>query len=212
MDVDQPRGRFAEFRSVVAHPQQRPDPVVLRQMDRQVADFRVAAGDLDLAVGFADAMVAHLEAALHRLDEVPRDDPFWEGTNRRPTPLKLGGFCRWLAGQRPDDREVPWLCVATATVVGLGFHPLDWGRLAGVTDPRWIVDAALHADARGSNESEDRLAELLVRERLVAAVADSLRHRTTPAGRARLRSGVFLYDEFVPDWAGRVLAACGTPG
>ena len=212
VSFDPPWARFSDFRSVVDHPQQRPDPVVLRQLDRTVADFHVAAGDLNLAAGFADAMVAHLETALRLLDAVPRDDPFWAGTNRRPTQYTLGSFCSWLAERRPGDPEVAWLGVARGTVVGCCFHAPNWARLAGVADPHWMVDAALYADAYGSNESEDKLAELLTNAGLVAQVVDSLRERTTPAGRARLRLGEVPQAEFAAGWASRVLAACGQAG
>ncbi|HEU4391816.1 MAG TPA: hypothetical protein VFV34_28780, partial [Blastocatellia bacterium] len=41
--------------------------------------------------------------SLHRLNRLPRSDPFWDNTNKRPTIFKLNDFCKRLLRENPDD-------------------------------------------------------------------------------------------------------------
>lgn len=55
-----------------------------------------------------------LRAALTRLNQLPYDDPFWRGTNSRPTLFKLDAFLKDLLRRDPNDDEARWGLIAHA--------------------------------------------------------------------------------------------------
>ena len=79
---------------------------------------------------FLRTMVGGVVDCFRRLDGLGREDPFWEGTNRRPTTYKMGDFCRKLARDAPDDRHVLLMQVSVQVLVRHFFDPPTWERLA----------------------------------------------------------------------------------
>ena len=74
-------------------------------------------------------MARHFVEAFRRLDAIDRADPFWDGTNRRPTRYKLGPSCELSLREHPMDSEGLWLKVAVQTVGASVFDTEAWGRL-----------------------------------------------------------------------------------
>src|SRR5438045_511955 len=75
-----------DFRSVQPEPRFRPDPYHLNEVAQQLRALEdVSYLDTD----FIDRILQTVIVAFYRLDAVPREEPFWDNTNRRPTFSKL---------------------------------------------------------------------------------------------------------------------------
>lgn len=170
------RGRFADFRSSSDCPRLQPDPVVLRQLDRIVETFTNEAADLRFSEGFVGVMTDHFAEAFRRLDAIDRDDPLWEGTNRRPTLHKLHLVYGAALRADPVDRVALWLKVAIQTVGCSYFDPDPWERLVSAcrVDPTWIVNSALLAECVGSYDTVIPLAKLARRVPSCHRIMESL--------------------------------------
>jgi len=84
--------------------------------------------------------------SLQRLNTLPRTDPFWRNTNKRPTIFKLSEFGRDLLKLNADDRQALWLKASLAVFYGAhDFGSENWKRLRelGDFDVSWAVLAGL---------------------------------------------------------------------
>lgn len=149
------------FLSREADPCLRPDPYHLQELANR---FRSAFMGSHLDPGFAARLRRALFDGLVRLDALPRTDPFWEGTNRRPTIGKL----RDLAEQSfNEDRGEEWECWAYAAISLLWwdnyFGMAGWLRLhaMGLLDPAWPAQAAFHVRAESGYDTAPSLALFL---------------------------------------------------
>lgn len=100
-------------------------------------------------IGFADFVVMLAESiytCLRRLNQLPRSDPFWENTNRKPTFYKLTGFCRKvLLKQDPFDTYALLATIALYLDSGsLQLCEQEWKNLRHSRDfqGNWLVYAA----------------------------------------------------------------------
>jgi hypothetical protein len=56
----------------------------------------------------------YLRRGLELLDAVPRDDPFWEKTNKKATVYKAADWFRRALEANPGDAEARWILAAIA--------------------------------------------------------------------------------------------------
>jgi hypothetical protein len=118
-------------------------------------------------------IVQCLRGGLVRLSLLPSDDPFWDGTNGVPTLFKLGGFCRMILSQNPDDEEVQWALVANAMHCcdnDFGRDQLELLVERNATHSQWLVAGALWVWALSGFDTTSRLRESL--GRLADRIAD----------------------------------------
>jgi hypothetical protein len=153
------------------------------------------AGSIDLSEEFVEAMTDHFVEGFRRLDAIPREDPFWDGTNRRPTSNKMYSYCEKALRDNPDDIQALWIRVATQVVHGMAFSPSTWESLnsADRLDATWIVHAALYAEIQGGYDTVPELLKLLRKTGLHGRV---LRH---------LKEMVLTMDGYIAKWARRVI-------
>jgi hypothetical protein len=103
-------------------------------------------------------------SSLRRLNELPRTDPFWENTNRRPTVYKLHDFCNRLLRDNPQDVLALWTIASLNLLWGVDELSQDqWKRLhdIGNFDVSWVVHAGLFSYLNAGIEADD-LAKLLI--------------------------------------------------
>jgi hypothetical protein len=115
--------------------------------------------------------------SLQRLNELPRDDPFWQNTNRRPTLFKLHDHCARLLRQDTRDEVALWTVAALDVFYGSNdFGRERWATLRRTTglDIRWPVYAALYTELHAA-PSAAGLAEFLWENAAVAEAAPLLR-------------------------------------
>src|SRR5215212_8070613 len=89
-----------DFQSAESSPLWRPDPVHLRELAEQV---RSAFSAAHLDQGFAGRLREAIFVGFSRLDALPRDDPFWENTNRRPTRSKIRDLAGYVLKRGPKE-------------------------------------------------------------------------------------------------------------
>ncbi len=154
---------LAGLRSTQPDPRHRPDPVVLRRIVAELRAVKDESRSFGIAADFLLAMTREVVECFRRLDRLPRDDPFWEGTNRRPTQYKMSDFCRKLADESPEDGQARLMQAAVQVLVGHGFEPTAWGRLVsdGLADAAWPVYAALIGLRFGGYDTTPGLVRLL---------------------------------------------------
>src|SRR5262245_55311327 len=73
-----------------------PDPYHLKDIVADLKVFREVASRNKVPDDLAHLVVKAIVDGLHRLDALPREEPFWDDTNRRPTLGKLREFCTHL--------------------------------------------------------------------------------------------------------------------
>ena len=104
--------------------------------------------------------------SLQRLNQLPRTDPFWRNTNKRPTIFKLDQFGRRELDIKPDDRQALWMLAALDVFHGSNsFGRAYWMRLQklGDFDITWALLAGLWAEVNfgiGSSEMAKLLIEM----------------------------------------------------
>ena len=153
---------LARFRSTSGNPRLQPDPAVLSEIVKRLKAFWDRCEEFGITDDFARTMTRHFIECWRELDALPRDDPFWDGTNRRPTILKLGDFCEKIRNDRPSDPAFRKMTVARDVVIGMAFHAPPWKSLreAGGLDDSWPVYAAL-LGLEGGMETDVDLPEFL---------------------------------------------------
>ncbi len=150
-----------DFQSAESTPLWRPDPGHLQDMAEQ---FRSAFSAAHLDQDFAGRLREAILGGLSRLDALPRDDPFWDGTNRRPTISKIRELAEQVLQRGSKEEWACWAWAATELLwccndFGLagwrGLHEL--GRLEGA----WPVLAAFHVWANSGYDTAPLLADFL---------------------------------------------------
>ena len=196
MEWDDPIDLF-HFRSSVDDPHHRPDPYALRELWQCLDSFVRKARQLGIDDDFIRRIRQAILDGFRRLDALPRDDPFWEGTNRRPTLVKFPRFCTKLLEDDPRDYGALWTLAADAIVSYQGVNPRFWLSFipAGGLDPCWPIYAAVYVP----NFEIDRVKEFV-------SVLDEagLRDAAQPILGQLALSGC----SFVREWATSVSAAC----
>ena len=89
---------------------------------------------------------ASIFECLCQLNHLPRTDPFWTNTNRRPTLYKLNDYCRLVLENNPQDTLALWTMAALAVTWGVdGFGYEQWKALHALDnfDVAWPICAAL---------------------------------------------------------------------
>jgi hypothetical protein len=123
---------------------------------------------------FVDSAANTLLTSLQRLNRVPRDDSFWERTNRRPTIFKLTDFGERVLREDPND-VLALLTRAVLNIVFTGEFGLSlWVQLyrLNAVDLEYVAFAALLLEVGGSPTSEE-FAQFL-KETANASKADEL--------------------------------------
>ena len=146
---------------------------------------------------FLERIVSTLFAALKRLNDVPRNDEFWDERNKRPTLHKLRDFNYRVIKNNPDDPLALWAQAALFIVHGTNnFGAKQWRRLhnAGEFDVSWPILAALVTELNAEPTAE-ALAELLDRIEMVDEAT------------AFLKTFDACGDEWIVAWRDGVLAA-----
>jgi hypothetical protein len=110
---------------------------------------------------FAQRAIEAIFTGLKMVNGLPRNDPFWQGTNRRPTIYKLAEFCGIKRG--PQNRPVLWV----AAILPVWFGSNDFGQEAWTElsrlpefDLRWPLYAALTIHLTAS-ATEEQVSEFL---------------------------------------------------
>jgi hypothetical protein len=183
------------FQSVEAEPRFRPDPVHLHEVVAMLRSLQsVAYLDTDLV----DRLQFSVATGFYRLDSLPREHPFWDNTNRRPTFGKLSDFADALVAHNPTDQNAAWILAAVEVLYASNTFGLSgWRRLhhMGALDVRWPLDAARHLCLSCGKDPLTLLAELVKECGLQLAARDALE---------RLRYGNI--DESA--WAMRIIRCC----
>jgi hypothetical protein len=183
------------FQSVEPEPRFRPDPVHLYEV---VAMLRPRESLTGLDTDFVERLQYNVAAAFYRLDNLPREHPFWDNTNRRPTFGKLHDFAEALLRHNPADQNAAWILAAVEVLYGSNtFGLLAWRRLhdMGALDVRWPLNAARHLWLTCGKDPLTPLVGLLNDCGLQLAARDALE---------RLRYG--NVDESA--WAMRIIRCC----
>jgi hypothetical protein len=150
------------FRSASAVPRLQPDPAVLAGITRTLRESWRRSSSWGVPDDYARILTADLLECLRRLDALPREDPFWEGTNRRPTQGAMGKFLMDQFAAGNVDADALRMAAAYEYLIAQSFPPPTWSGLlrAGVRDASWPVYAALNG-YDGGYDTVAPLAELL---------------------------------------------------
>ncbi len=187
------------FKSTSDDPRFQPDPVVLAGIAATLRGFWRRPANWGMPDDVTRTLANHLTSCLRELDALPRDDPFWDGTDRRPTEGRIREFCAGLLGDDPADSNALRMAAAYRFVIGQSSYPPTWRGLlkAGVWDLSWPVYAALN----GYDGGCDTVADIVDLSREAGPSEPAL------SGLDRLmRSGT----TWLAEWAERVPAeSCG---
>lgn len=146
---------------------------------------------------FLQRVVDALFAGLQRLNGLPRDDPFWESRNPRPTLYKLRDFAAKTVQRDPNDVVALWTQVGLYILHGSrNFGAKQWRRLhyVGQFDVTWPILAALVTEIN-ADPTVEPLTELLDRIEM------------KEEARAFLRTFDACNDPWIIEWRDAVLAA-----
>jgi hypothetical protein len=172
---------------------------VLRGLIASLRAVRDEARSLGVPDDFLHTLIERFVEGFRRLDGLPRDDPFWQGSNRRPTRYKMGDYCRKLAEEDPDDEQPPFMQAAAQVLVGHYFDPTTWRRLisCGRAGASWAVYAALIGVHFGGYDTAPEVMRFLQGSEL--------------CGEARPTIDALTSSEvaWVRDWAGAIADGCG---
>lgn len=170
-----------------------------RSFSADVARAFISLSRLD-GQAFARQAFKAIFAGLNRMNDLPRNHPFWHKTNRRPTIYKLAEFCHMKRIESPGDPELLW----AAAIIPVWFGHNDFGQEAWLKlshlpefEVRWPLYAALtlHLTA---NFTEEQVSNFL---REANAIRES-----TPI----LRQRAMESEGLSVTWATRVLHLAGT--
>lgn len=138
-------------------------------------------------------------ASLQRLNRLERTDPFWRGTNRRPTVYKLSDYCDVVLKENAGDVLALWTQLALDVV---------WGRRNGWFD----LEQLRQLRAAGELEAEELIcAELQIEfdsgRRTASTTAMLLRELgMSDEAKAVLATGRRSADRAIVKWCKSVLA------
>ena len=211
--MDRSHRRFAEFRSISNSLSLKPDTVVLKHFDQVVEAFAQTSQSLYFSTGFVGTMTHHFVEAFRLLDAIDRADPFWDGTNRRPTPYKLARFCEASLRDNLMDRGVPLGKVAVQSVWASFFCRETWGLLTSAdrVDLKWIVYSALYAECCGSYETVPGLVSLMSARGLCSQIRLHLNELIIAYEEDRTAELSLADTRHARNWLKRVLDGCGNP-
>jgi hypothetical protein len=148
--------------------------------------------------GFLSTALESIFASLQRLNRLPRTDPFWRNTNRRPTVYKLNEFCQLVLQRDPNDALALWTVIAMRIFHGRdNFYPREWRRLyeSGQLETGQVVCAALCSGLTGGDT--EGFIELLIE---IGAVEEA---------RTMLEQFRASGSELIAEWALRALGQVG---
>jgi hypothetical protein len=185
-----------DFRSVAAEARFRPDP---EHLSGVASVLRRLESYSYLDAGFVDGIFEAVVAGLYRLDALPRDHPFWENTNHRPTFGKLLEFAEAILRYNPSDLHACWMLVASDVFNSANAFGLDgWHRLhrLGALRAAWPISAALYLWTTSGKDQITPLAELLNSCGLQLAARDALERH------------VYGHDQGGAGWGRRVIRCC----
>jgi hypothetical protein len=185
---------LSDFPSSADDPRHRSDPYVLARLHHQLDEFAREAGRVQIDQDFIRRIRRAVLDGFQRLDALSRDDPFWEGTNRRPTFYKLPAFSLKCLHDNPGDARVLWTIAAVYVVNWSNFEPRFWTPFipAGGLDASWPIYAALYVDSCCGTDSVNALVSLLQES--------GLRDQAQRVLERLARSD----DQFIRQWAGGV--------
>ncbi|MEV6071193.1 hypothetical protein AB0L82_32000 [Nocardia sp. NPDC052001] len=95
---------------------------------------------------FTDRLESMLIDGLRVLDSLPRDDPFWHGTNGVATIHKVRAHAIKRLEVAPDDRAARWTLVATDLAHGSDDGGLSWMGPLITADTAAVHEAVIVAD------------------------------------------------------------------
>jgi hypothetical protein len=161
MTTEELSAALLAFQSQEADLHLRPDPYLLRKLAGHTCS---AFSALHLVQPFAGRLREALLDGLRRLDALPRTDPFWDGTNRRPTVYKLRELAERTLERGPKEA---WACWAYAAISLLwctnDFGLPGWRGLyeLGLLDPSWPIHAAFHVRVSTGHNTAPAIAGFL---------------------------------------------------
>jgi hypothetical protein len=105
-------------------------------------------------------------ASLQRLNRLERTDPFWRGTNRRPTVYKLREFCDVVLKENAGDVLALWTQLALDVLWGTSNGRFDLEQLrqlraAGKLEAEELICAELHIEFNWGRSTASTTARLL---------------------------------------------------
>jgi hypothetical protein len=133
------------FRSASDIAQYQPDPHVLKWMVEDLKCFQQRAIRYHVPDDFISLVVQGIVDGFRRLDALPREHPFWDRSNRRPTLGKLIDFSHHLLRDNPLDVSALHTAIAREILICQNFRPRYWMHLLvlGRLDISWPIYAAL---------------------------------------------------------------------
>ncbi len=134
---------------------------------------------------------------FRRLDALPREHPFWDQSNRRPTHYKLLEFSDHVLQDDPRDVSALRTAIAVQILNYQNFDPRYWAQLhsAGQLHVSWPIYAALLLGADGFQ------ARNLARFLKAAGLCDEA--MTT------LSKLIDSQDRWISEWARWIIDGCG---
>jgi len=95
--------------------------------------------------GLVERAEYYTRRGLQLLDAVPRDDPFWEKTNKKATDYKAVLWFQQVLGANPGDAEARWI-LASLGLLGCRYGAEALLAPLVLEDPsnlRWLVGATV---------------------------------------------------------------------
>ncbi len=166
----------------------------------EVAQAFVSLKQLD-GQAFAQRAIDAISTGLTMMNGLPRSDPFWRGTNCRPTIYKLREFCQLKRIEDPRNHTFLW----GAAILPVWFGSNDFGQEAWLElsrlpefDLRWPLYAALTTHLT-ANATEEQVSSFLREAKEIRESGPMLR-RIAKEG-----------DGLAVPWATQVLQLIGEP-
>jgi hypothetical protein len=152
-----------QFRSAVADPRHQPDPYVLKVLASRLEAFKRESARIGFSAEFIRSMQDSFVEAFRLLDALPREDPLWDRTNRRPTQHRLWSFCQGAIEGHADRIPALRMTASVEVIEGRSFNPRTWMRLQQATPVEigWPIYAALLGEYRGGNQTVPLIVGLL---------------------------------------------------
>src|SRR5262249_44135392 len=107
-------------------------------------------------------------ASLQWLNRLKRTDPFWRGTNRRPTVYKLIEFCDVTLKENPGDELALWTQLALSVAWGNSLSLEQWKQLQATDKLKAedLICTEMHIELCSGCGTASRTARLLRELRL----------------------------------------------
>lgn len=115
-----------ELQSTTDTIEHKPDPYVLKQTVAALKSFQQRASRRRIPDDIVNLVVQGIVTGFRRLDALPREHPFWEQSNRRPTLGKLSAFSAYVLRDEPRDLSALRTAVAYQILTYQNFDPGFW--------------------------------------------------------------------------------------